>query len=259
MNTMTLCPSPAGQPIAPVCNGFQLFDRVVARLRRFAVAQNALRQGYLPIPDLGTERANRQEERPIDMPRRRMAILIGDVAGYSRLIEIDDVDTVARLRFLRRELLDPTAALFHAAMITHTADRVLLAFDDPVDAIGCAITLQGILFILNEGAPEQGIRFRMGLSVGEVLLVDDEIHGMGVNIAARLEALAGAGEIYLCERAVNDVRHVLPPVFEPLGARRLHNISTPVRTFRVAGEVIAGIAHPNSAPGIAEADCLAFA
>jgi adenylate cyclase len=173
-----------------------------------------------------------------------MAILVGDIAGYSRLIEVDDVGTVARLRLLRHALLDPTAALFNADLIRHTADAILLAFEHTVDAIGCAITLQSVLYLLNKDAPEeQGIRLRIGLSVGEVLFVDEEIHGICVNIAARLEALAGAGEIYLCERAVNDVRHVLPLVFEPIGARRLHNISTPVRTFRITVEVIAGIAH----------------
>jgi adenylate cyclase len=109
--------------------------------------------------------------------------------------------------------------------------------------------LQSVLLLLNEDAPEgQRMRLRIGLSVGEVLLVDDEIHGMGVNIAARLEGLAGAGEIYLCERAVNDVRHVLPLVLEPIGARQLHNISTPVRTFRIAVEVIAGIARQYMLP-----------
>jgi adenylate cyclase len=244
MNTMTLCPPPAGQPMVPVWNGFRLFDQVVPCLRRFAVARDALRRDCRLIADVAAECADQYEERSIEMPRRRMAILVGDVAGYSRLIEMDDVGTVARLRFLRRELFDPTATLFHAAVVRHTADTTLLAFDNPVDAIGCAITLQGVLFLLNEDAPEEGILFHMGLSVGEVLLVDDEIHGMGVNIAARLEALAGAGEIYLCERAVNDVRHMLPPVFKPVGARRLHNISTPIRTFRVGVEVIAGIARP---------------
>jgi adenylate cyclase len=178
-----------------------------------------------------------------------MAILIGDVAGYSRLIEIDDVGTVARLWLLRHGLLDPAAALFNAALIRHTADALLVAFDNTVDAIGCAITLQSVLLLLNEDAPEgQGMRLRIGLSVGEVLLVDDEIHGMGVNIAARLEGLAGAGEIYLCERAANDIRHVLPLVLEPIGARQLHNISTPVRTFRIAVEVIAGIARQHMLP-----------
>jgi class 3 adenylate cyclase len=245
---MTLCPLPARQPLIPVWNGFRLFEQVVPCLRRFALAQNSLRRHCRQIPP--AERADLHEERPIEMPRRRMAILVGDVAGYSRLIEIDDVGTVARLRFLRRELFDPTATVFHATVIRHTADTTVLAFDNTMDAIGCAITLQSALFLLNEDAPEEGICFRMGLSVGEVLLVDDEIHGMGVNIAARLEGLAGAGEIYLCERAVNDLGHGLPLVFEPIGARQLHNISTPVRTFRVAVEVIAGIARQHMFPTV---------
>jgi class 3 adenylate cyclase len=259
MSSMMLCPSPAGQPVIPVWNGFGQLDQVVSCLKRFASAQNALLHGRFPFAELGAERADWLDERPIEMARRRMAILIGDVTGYSRLIEIDDVGTVARLRFLRRELFDPTATLFHAVMIRHTADTTLLAFDNPMDAVGCAIMLQSVLFLLNEDKAEQGIRFRMGLSIGEVLLVDDEMHGMGVNIAARLEALAGPGEIYLCERVVNDIQHLLPPVFESLGACRLHNISTPIQTFRVGLEVIADIARPTRGPGIAATDCLAYA
>jgi len=239
----------AGHPTVPLWNGFRPFEQLPTYLRRLAIAQDALRHRCPSSADLAGERAGRREQMPTGMPRRCMAILIGDVAGYSRLIEIDDVGTVARLRLLRHGLLDPAAALFNAALIRHTADALLVAFDNTVDAIGCAITLQSVLLLLNEDAPEgQGMRLRMGLSVGEVLLVDNEIHGTGVNIAARLEGLAGAGEIYLCERAANDIRHVLPVVLEPIGARQLHNISTPVRTFRIAVEVIAGIARQRMLP-----------
>jgi adenylate cyclase len=253
MNTMAPGVCPASHPIVPLWNGFGRFEQVPACLKRFAIAQDAWRHGCRPNADLGAERGDWHDELPAELPRRCMAILVGDVAGYSRLIEIDDVGTVTRLRLVRHALLDPTAALFHAALIRHTADAILLAFDNTVDAIGCAITLQSVLYLLHEDAPEgQGIRLRIGLSVGEVLLVDNDIHGMGVNIAARLEALAGAGEIYLCERAVNDVRHVLPLVFEPIGARRLHNISTPVRTFRIAVETIADIACQRMLPVVNE-------
>ena len=118
-----------------------------------------------------------------------------------------------------------------------------------MDAVGCAITLQSVLYLLHDDAPEgQGIRLRMGLSVGEVLLVDNDIHGTGVNIAARLEGLARPGEICLCERAVNDVRHMLPLVFEPIGARRLRNISTPIPTFRVTVEMVAAVARQGMLP-----------
>jgi adenylate cyclase len=217
---------------------------------RVANAQTALRPDYRSILDSDIERPEPWSVgRPVDMQRRQLAILAGDVVGYSRMIENDDVGTVARLRFLRRALLDPTAALFHAALIRHTADAILFAFEKPADALGCAITLQSAMFLLNEHKPEgRRIRLRVGLSVGDVLLVDDDVHGTGVNIAARLEALAGAGEIYLCERAVEHVRHVLPIAPEPIGERRLHNISRPVRIFRVAGAVIASIAHQRALP-----------
>jgi class 3 adenylate cyclase len=242
--------STAGVPMVPSWHEFRPLDHLALCASRVATAQNALRRGGRPIADGGTELADTWHEgRPIEICRRQMAILAGDVAGYSRLIESDDVGTVARLRFLRRRLFDPMAALFDAALIRHTADAILLAFEDPADALGCAIALQSVMLLLNNDAPEgRSIRLRIGLSVGEVLFIDNDVHGMGVNIAARLEALAGAGEIYLCERALERVRHVLPLVFEPVGERRLHNISTPVRTFRVALDVIGRIARQHPLP-----------
>jgi class 3 adenylate cyclase len=245
MNTILPSGCTTGVPMVPSWHDFRPLDHLALCASRVATAQDALRPGGQPIADAEIELADTWHEgRPIEICRRQMAILAGDVAGYSRLIESDDVGTVARLRFLRRRLFDPMAALFDAALIRHTADAILLAFEDPADALGCAIALQSVMLMLNKDAAEgRSIRLRIGLSVGEVLFLDDDVHGTGVNIAARLEALAGAGEIYLCERAVDHVRHVLPLVFEPVGKRRLHNISTPVRAFRVALDVIGRIAH----------------
>ena len=225
-------------------------DHLTLGESRAITAQKGLPRGDQPTTSVETAFVDTWHEgRPIEIPRRQMAILAGDVAGYSRLIESDDVGTVARLLFLRRELVDPTAILFHAALIRHTADAILLAFEDPVAALNCAITLQSVLFLLNENVPQgRSIRMRMGLSVGQVLLVDNDVHGTGVNIAARLEALAGAGEIYLCQRAVDHVRHALPLAFEPIGERWLHNISTPVSTFRIALAVIGRIARQHALP-----------
>jgi class 3 adenylate cyclase len=250
MDTIVSSGSNTGLPMVPSWRELRPLDHLALGANRAATAQKGLPRGDRPVASVETAFVDTWHEgRPIEIARRQMAILAGDVAGYSRLIETDDVGTVARLLFLRRELVDPTAILFNAALIRHTADAILLAFDDTVDAIGCAITLQSVLYRVNEDAPEnQGIRFRMGLSVGEILLIDNDIHGTGVNIAARLEALAGAGEIYLCERAVAEVRHVLPLAFESVGARRLHNISTRVRTFRIAAEAIAGIARQRMFP-----------
>jgi class 3 adenylate cyclase len=254
MNTIVSSGSTTGLPMVPSWRELRPFDHLALGASRAATAQNGLPRGDRPVTSVETAFVDTWHEgRPIEIPRRQMAILAGDVAGYSRLIETDDIGTVARLLFLRRDLVDPTAILFHAALIRHTADAILLAFEDPVAALNCAITLQSVLFLLNENVPQgRSIRMRMGLSVGQVLLVDNDVHGTGVNIAARLEALAGAGEIYLCERAVDHVRHALPLVFEPVGERRLHNISTPVRTFRVALDVIGRIAHQHALPAANE-------
>jgi class 3 adenylate cyclase len=243
--------APAEPAVAPP-NAFQRVEDLSIRARCVAFAEDLFRPDYRSSAETHAGSADCwPERRPMEFLRRRMAILVADIAGYSRLIEMDDVGTVVRLRCLWGELVAPAAAFFHAALIRHWADSVLLAFADTVDAIGCALTLQSVLFLLNEGLPEdQRIRLRIGLSVGEILLVDEEVHGISVNIAARLQSLAGAGEVYLCEHAVNDVRHLLALVFEPIGACRLHNISTPVRTFRVAIEVIAGIARQRRLPAV---------
>jgi class 3 adenylate cyclase len=245
MDTIVSSGSTTRLPMVPSWRELRPLDHPALGANRAATAQNGSPRGDRPVTSVETAFVDTWHEgRPIEIPRRQMAILAGDVAGYSRLIETDDVGTVARLLFLRRELVDPTAILFNAALIRHTADAILLAFADPVAALNCAVTLQSVLFLLNENVPHgRSIRMRMGLSVGQVLLVDNDIHGTGVNIAARLEALAGPGEIYLCERAVEQVWHELPFVLEPLGERRLHNISTPVSTFRAALDAIARIAH----------------
>ena len=244
----------AGEPIVLPWNGSRPFDQLALCAERVATAESALRYSCRPGAAAGACLADGwQEGRPLEISRRSLAILAGDIAGYSRLIEIDDLGTVEHLRFLRRRLFDPMAALFGAALIRHTADAILLAFEDAADALGCAIALQSVLLLLNrDSAQGHDIRLRIGLSVGEVLLVDDDVHGMGVNIAARLEALAGAGEIYLCERAVDSVRQVLPLEFEPVGEHRLHNISTPVRTFRVGLDLIARFAHQHAMPAAGE-------
>jgi adenylate cyclase len=253
MNTVVASDCAAAEPMIALWNGFRRFERL-AISARLAIAGDAFQPDYLPSVEIAATSADdRQHWRPTEILRRRMGILIADIAGYSRLIEADDVGTVARLRWLRREIVDPAAALFHAALTRHTADAILLAFADPMDAIGCAITLQSVLFLLNEGLPDgQTIRLRVGLSVGEVLLVDGDVHGTSVNIAARLEGLADPGEIYLCERAYAQVRHTLPRLLEPAGERWLHNISTPVRTFRVAVGVVASIARQGALPAAAD-------
>ena len=254
MDRITRFACTASPPLVPPRLELRPPDQRALCGTRADIAQSALRPDDRSILESETERPEPWSEgRPVDMRRRQLAILAGDVAGYSRLIENDDVGTVARLRFLRRALLDPTAALFHAALIRHTGDAILCAFEKPADALGFAITLQSAMFLLNENEPEgRRIRLRVGLSVGDVLLVDDDVHGTGVNIAARLEALAGPGEIYLCERAVEHVRHVLPMSPELIGKRRLHNISSPVRIFRVADAVVASVARQRALPAANE-------
>lgn len=254
MNTCVTVDCAIPGPTVAFWNGSQTFEHLTTDARRLTFTE------YLFQPEGGPGRnvesglaESRHDVRPTEIVRQRMAVLIADVVGYSRLIEADDAGTVARLRRLRRELVDPTAARFRAALVRHTADAILLAFTDPMQAIGCALTLQSGLFALSERMPEtQSLRLRVGLSLGEVLLVDGDVHGTSVNIAARLEALAEPGEIYLCERAYDRVREALPPLFEPVGERWLRNISAPVLAFRVAVESIAGIARGRILPASAQ-------
>jgi class 3 adenylate cyclase len=166
--------------------------------------------------------------------RRLAAILAADVAGYSRLMGEDEEGTLAELKAIRRELGDPKIAEHHGRIVKTTGDGMLVEFLSVVDAVRCAVEIQRGMAERNAVAPaEKRIEFRIGINLGDIILDDGDIFGDGVNIAARLEALAVPGGICLAGSAHEQVRDKLDLVFEDTGEQQVKNIARPVRVYRV--------------------------
>src|SRR5208283_1905359 len=165
--------------------------------------------------------------------RKLAAILAADVAGYSRLAGADEERTLARLRALRSDLIDPTIAVHHGRVVKRTGDGALVDFRSVVDAVRCAIELQNGMIERNAGLPQdRRIEFRIGVHLGDVVEeADGDLMGDGVNIAARLESICEPGGLCLSEDAYRQVRDRLKEGFVDLGERQLKNIARPVRTY----------------------------
>jgi class 3 adenylate cyclase/uncharacterized protein YjbI with pentapeptide repeats len=172
--------------------------------------------------------------------RRLAAILAVDVAGYSRLMGEDEEGTHERLKAHLRELIDPKIRAHHGRIVKNTGDGLLAEFASVVDAVRCAVEMQRGMIDRQPDVPEaRRIRFRIGVNLGDVIVEDDDIFGDGVNIAARLEALAEPGGICISRIVRDQVRDKLPYAFEDLGEQSVKNIARPVRTYRIQfdGEV----------------------
>jgi adenylate cyclase len=166
--------------------------------------------------------------------RRLAAILAADVAGYSRLMGKDETGTLQRLKALRAELIDPKIAEHKGRIVKTTGDGLLVEFPSVVEAVACAVAVQDGLLQLNAGiAPDQRIEFRVGINSGDVIVEDGDIHGDGVNIAARLEALAEPNGICLSAAVHDQVQGRVDCAFEDLGDTKLKNMARPVRIYRV--------------------------
>jgi adenylate cyclase len=165
--------------------------------------------------------------------RRLAAILAADVAGYSRLMEADEEGTLAALRAIRRELGDPKIAEHRGRIVKTTGDGLLVEFASVVDAVRCAVEVQRAMAEHNATVPtERRIEFRIGIHQGDIIVEDGDIFGDGVNVAARLEALAEPGGICVSGRVQEDATGRLDLAFKDLGEQQVKNISRPVRVFR---------------------------
>jgi adenylate cyclase len=166
--------------------------------------------------------------------RRLTAILAVDVAGYSRLMGADEEGTLARLKAHRRELVDPKIAEHRGHVVKTTGDGLLAEFASVVDAVRCAVEFQREMAARNANVPpDRRIEFRVGVNLGDIISEEGDIFGDGVNVAARLEALAEPGGICV-NRAVRDqVRDKVDLAFEDLGEQQVKNIARPVRAYRV--------------------------
>ncbi|WP_284735855.1 adenylate/guanylate cyclase domain-containing protein [Dongia deserti] len=189
--------------------------------------------------------------------RRLCAILAADVAGYSQLMGADEDGTLTALTAHRRDLIDPAIAEHAGRIVKTTGDGLLVEFASVVDAVRCAVDVQRGMAERNHAVPEnQRLAFRIGLNLGDVIVQNDDLYGDGVNVAARLEALAEPGGICLSASAHEQVRDKIATVrFEDLGEQRVKNIARPVRAYRVAlglaGPVPSPVPTLSSSPSIA--------
>src|SRR5690242_4249619 len=146
--------------------------------------------------------------------RRLAAILAADVAGYSRLMGADEEGTLAALKRHRRELIDPKIAEHRGRIVKTTGDGILVEFGSIVDAVRCAVEVQERMCERNDDVPsDRRIEFRVGINLGDIIIDGDDIHGDGVNIAARLEALSKPGSVYVSGTAHAHVAGKLPYAF----------------------------------------------
>ncbi|HEY5204454.1 MAG TPA: adenylate/guanylate cyclase domain-containing protein [Roseiarcus sp.] len=165
--------------------------------------------------------------------RKIAAILVADIVGYSRLAGADEEGTLARLRALRSNLMDPAVAAHHGRIVKRTGDGSLIEFRSVVDAVRCAIEVQTGMVERNAGVPEdRRIEFRIGIHLGDVVEESDgDLMGDGVNIAARLEGIAKPNAICLSEDAYRQVKGRLDLVVRDLGPTQLKNIAEPIRVY----------------------------
>jgi len=165
--------------------------------------------------------------------RKLVAILVADVVGYSRLAGSDEDRTLARLRALRSDLIDPTIAVHQGRVVKRTGDGSIVEFRSVVDAVRCAIEVQNGMVERNAGLPlERRIEFRVGIHLGDVVEESDgDLMGDGVNVAARLEGIAKPGAICLSEDAYRQVKSRLDLAVCDLGPTKLKNIAEPVRVY----------------------------
>src|SRR5437016_2259898 len=149
----------------------------------------------------------------------------------------DEEGTLAALKAIRRELADPKIAEHRGRIVKNTGDGLLVEFASVVDAVRCAVEVQREMALRNAAVPaERRIEFRMGINLGDIIIDDGDIFGDGVNVAARLEALAEPGNICVSRVVRDQVRDKLAFAFEDMGEQQVKNIARPVRFFRVAAE-----------------------
>src|SRR6478672_758017 len=174
-----------------------------------------------------------EQEQPARVGRRLAAIVAADVAGYSRLMGLDEVGTARTLRE-HRAVTDALVAKHGGRLVKSTGDGVLLEFPSVVDAVECAVAMQAVMDQRNEGVPvDRQMLFRIGINLGDILIEGDDILGDGVNVAARLEGIAQPGGICISSSAYDQVRGKVAVEFIDLGEQNLKNIALPVRAYAV--------------------------
>jgi len=177
--------------------------------------------------------------------RRLAAILAADVAGYSRLMGTDEEGTHERLRRHLRDLVDPKIKEYRGRIVKNTGDGMLAEFSSVVDAVRSAVEMQRAMADRNaETEEDKRITFRIGINLGDVIVEEGDIYGDGVNVAARLEALAEPGGICISRVVRDQIRDKLPYPFEDKGEQSVKNIARSVRVFALRPEAVAELPTP---------------
>src|SRR5215475_12556629 len=166
--------------------------------------------------------------------RRLAAILAADVVGYSRLMEHDEVGMLARLKARRKEVLEPLVVKHQGRIFKITGDGVLIEFASAVNAVQCAVDLQHDMAAANDDrTDDRHIVLRIGVNLGDVMVEGSDLYGDGINVAARLEALAEPGGILISGTAHDYVKNKVKVGFDDVGPQTLKNIAEPVHAYRV--------------------------
>ena len=176
------------------------------------------------------------QEQSSRIERRLSAIVAADVAGYSRLMGLDEVGTARTLRE-HRAVTDALVAKHGGRLVKTTGDGVLLEFPSVVDAVECAVAMQAVMAERNKGiSQDRRMLYRIGINLGDILIEGDDILGDGVNVAARLESIAEPGGICISASAYDQVRDKVAVQFTDLGEQSLKNIIRPARAYAVVQE-----------------------
>jgi TolB-like protein len=166
--------------------------------------------------------------------RKLAAIFAGDVAGYSRLMGVDEEGTLSQLKAHRKELIDPKITEHRGHIVKSTGDGILVEFVSVVDAVRCAVDIQRGMAERKADVPaESRIQFRIGINIGDIISDNNDIYGDGVNVAARLEALAEPGGIMVSRNVYDQVRDKLSFSFEDMGEQTVKNIARPIGVHRI--------------------------
>jgi adenylate cyclase len=166
--------------------------------------------------------------------RRLTAILAADVVGYSRLMSEDEAGTLAQLKAHRKELLEPKITEHGGHIVKLMGDGVLVEFPSVVEAVQCAVEVQQAMVAQNTGVPEdRQIKLRIGINIGDIIVDGEDLYGDGINVAARLEAMAEPGSVYVSRSVYNQIKGKVGLSFDDLGAKQVKNIPDPVWVYRV--------------------------